>query len=74
MEVELLMHIDDVLDIPAMEGLKQGVLEAEGVTTADFCPDKNHLLLIKYNPRITTSAALLHRVRESGVIAQTVGL
>ena len=48
--------------------------KVEGVISPGFNPDKEHLLVIAYNPEKTNTAVLLEKAREAGYTAQLVGM
>jgi hypothetical protein len=74
MEISLLIHVDNALDLPQRTDLEQKVIQMNGVTAAKFSTDKNHLMFVQYDPAMTTSTHVLRQVQGAGVGAQLVGL
>lgn len=74
MEISLLIHVDNALDLPQRTDLEQKVIQMNGVTAAKFSTDKNHLMFVQYDPAMTTSTDVLRQVQGAGVGAQLVGL
>lgn len=46
---------------------------AEGITSAEFCPLRQHLLLVRYNRDIASSQSVLARVKGENYNAQLIG-
>jgi hypothetical protein len=70
---DILIHINDTLSDRQRENLEEVMRQVDGVVAPRFNPGKDHLLLVAFNPDVTSSAALLDRVKSAGYRAQLVG-
>ncbi len=70
---EVVIHINETLDGPQREGLKSAMLDLQGVSDAEFCPSRFHLMLAAYDPQQTSSRAVLDQLLRRGLHAQLVG-
>jgi hypothetical protein len=70
----VMIHINESLSKEARLSLENTMRKIEGVVSPGFNPDKEHLLVIAYNPDRTNSAVLLEKAREAGYTAQLVGM
>lgn len=70
---DILIHINDTLSDLQRENLEDAMRQIDGVVAPRFNPGKDHLLLVAFNPELTSSAALLDRVQSAGYRAQLVG-
>lgn len=71
---DVLMHIDDALDSASSERLIQRLNSVKGVNEIRFRPEKNHLVMVCYDPQDVRATNLLHTVQNLGHQAQLVGL
>jgi hypothetical protein len=71
---DVMIHINESLSKEARLSLENTMRKIEGVVSPGFNPDKEHLLVIAYNPDRTNSAVLLEKAREAGYTAQLVGM
>jgi hypothetical protein len=71
--VELIVHINDSLDSASRNSLQFVVLEDKGVVSAEFCPGRYHLLLVRYDATKLTSRDVLALVVAQNISAQLVG-
>lgn len=71
---DVMIHINESLSAEARSSLENTMRKVEGVISPGFNPDKEHLLVIAYNPEKTDTAALLAKAREAGYTAQLVGM
>jgi hypothetical protein len=70
---DILIHIDENLDEQQRKSLEESMREINGVVAPRFNSGKEHLLLVAFNPAVTSTAALLARVESHGYNAQLVG-
>ena len=70
---DILIHIDDDLGEQERKSLEESMREITGVVAPRFNSGKEYLLLVAFNPEVTTTAALLARVESHGYNAQLVG-
>ncbi len=71
---DVLIHINDSLNKPQQAALEEAMRDIDGVIAPRFNPGTDHLLLVAFNPDVTSSAALFARVTALGYTAQLVGV
>ncbi|WP_353571138.1 hypothetical protein [Candidatus Albibeggiatoa sp. nov. BB20] len=71
---DILIHVNESLDSEQRQTVEQAVREIEGVIAPRFSPNKHHLLLVAFNPAVTTTKTLLTSVTSLGYQAQLVGV
>lgn len=71
--VEIIIHINEMLDDITRNGLQAAILEDKGVYSAEFCPLRYHLLLIQYDRTKLNSRDVLSKVVARNLSAQIVG-
>jgi hypothetical protein len=71
---DTLIHIDENLDDVAQERIVQRMREIPGVLAPRFNKNKEHMLLIAFDPEGTQSINLLENVKKLGYHAELVGL
>ena len=72
-QVEIIIHVDDVLAQEKRTGLISNLHKRVGVEKAQFTPGREHLLLVDYDPDKLDSQEVLIFVREEQVGAELVG-
>ena len=71
---DVMIHIDENL-IPSQRlELENEMRSLDGVIAPRFNANKDHLLLIAFDPKTVNTDTLLHRVTEHGYNAQLVGV
>jgi hypothetical protein len=71
--VEIVVHITEDLG-KQQRGELVAALEANGgITAAEFCPLRYHLMLVRYDRDRYTSADVLDRVNSQNVSARLIG-
>jgi hypothetical protein len=70
---DILIHINESLNEQQRSALEEAVRQIEGVVAPRFNPGKEHLLLVAFNPDITSTATLLTKVQSFGYNAQLIG-
>jgi hypothetical protein len=71
---DVTIHIDETLDPPRLEQLRDRLLSEDGVVAADYSKEKRHLMIVEYDPDRNNSANLLNAVKAQGVHAELIGL
>ena len=71
---DVTIHIDETLDSATMEKLRDVLMGANGVLTADYQRENTHLVVVEYDPHRIDSKNLLKTVRDHGLHAELVGL
>jgi len=72
--VDILFHVQPTLSLLQREKVEAELWACEGVLSAHFNQNHEHLLVVEYNPQQTTSAQLLSRLTQQGVKASRIGL
>jgi len=71
--VEIIVHISEILDGVARNGLQAAILEDKDVYSAEFCPLRYHLLLVQYNRTKLNPRDILSIVEARNLSARIVG-
>lgn len=70
---DVMIHINETLNSEARTSLEEDMRRIEGVVSPRFSPNKEHLMMIAFNPEKTSSLDLLSKARAAGYTAQLVG-
>lgn len=68
---EVIVWLPTLLDEPARNALTARLKQEPGINSADFCPLREHLLLVQYQG--INSQDVLGHVRETSADAKLVG-
>lgn len=71
--VEIIVHITEDLGEQQRGDLITALKDNGGITTADFCPLRYHLMLISYDTDMYSSQDVLDRVKSQNVNARLIG-
>jgi hypothetical protein len=71
--VELVVHITETLGEQRREDMVAALEESNGITTAEFCPLRYHLMLVRYDRDLYSSQDVLDRVQSQNVNARLIG-
>ncbi len=71
---DVMIHIKESLSEDARAALENSIRSVEGVVSPRFNAGKTHLLMVAFDPKKTSAAALLERTRAAGYTAQLVGM
>ena len=71
--VEIIVHITENLGAHRREDLVAALEENGGITTAEFCPLRYHLMLVRYDREIYSSQDVLDRVKSQNIDARLIG-
>ena len=71
--VEIVVHITETLGEQRREDLVAALEENGGITTAEFCPLRYHLMLVRYDRDTYSSQDVLNRVKSQNVDARLIG-
>lgn len=71
--VEIIIHIDENLDDEHRQRLVESLSKDKGITRAAINPEKNHLLVVDYQPDLINSQQVLQQVKAKGFEAELVG-
>ena len=71
--VEIVVHIKETLGEQQRDELVAGLEENNAISTAEFCPLRYHLILVRYDRDMYTSRDVLARVASQNVDARLIG-
>ena len=71
--VEIVVHITEYLGEQRRGGLVAALEDNSGITTAEFCPLRFHLMLVRYDRDLYSSQDVLNRVKSQNVDARLIG-
>jgi allophanate hydrolase subunit 1 len=72
-EVEIVLHVDDVLAQEQREELIRDLQKHGGVRRAEFTPGREHLLRVDYDPDKLHAQDVLKLVQREHIGAELVG-
>ena len=72
-ELDIVVHIDELLDEQNKQRIEQAMLKATGVERAHFNNERQHLLIVGYNPAQTNSSKIFKLVKQQQINAQLIG-
>ncbi len=70
---DVMIHIDAALSEAQRTGLEEVIRQQDGVVAARFNPDKDHLLVVAFDPAQVRAGALLAETKALGYTAQLIG-
>jgi len=71
--VEIVVHITENLGEKQRQELVAALQENSGIATAEFCPLRYHLMLIRYDRDSYSSQDVLDRVKTQNLDARLIG-
>ena len=71
--VEIVVHITENLGEQQRGELVTALEDSGGITTAEFCPLRYHLMLVRYDRDLYSSQDVLDRVTSQDVNAKLIG-
>ena len=71
--VEIVVHITESLGEHRRDDLVSALEENGGITTAEFCPLRYHLVLVRYDRDMYSSQDVLDLVKAQNVDARLIG-
>ncbi len=71
---DVTIHIDKDTDATTRTNVENGLRIIDGVVSVHMPADKPHLVVIEYNPDVTSSSHLLTMVKELAGHAELIGL
>jgi hypothetical protein len=71
--VEIVVHITETLGEHQRVDLVNALEGNGGIATAEFCPLRYHLMLVKYNRDVSSSQDVLSSVKEQHYNARLIG-
>jgi len=71
---DVTIHIDETTDEEGREKLEEAFRGRDGVVSFRINPDRPHLVVVEYNPKMISSRDLVNIPRFQGLHAELVGL
>jgi hypothetical protein len=71
---DVTIHIDQTLDAEGQTKLEDAFRNRVGVVSVRINPDRPHLVLVEYNPKMINSRDLVDIPRFQGLSGELVGL
>jgi hypothetical protein len=71
--IEIVVHITETLGEQRRGDLVAALEGNSGITTAEFCPLRYHLMLVRYDRDLYSSQDVLERVTSQNVNARLIG-
>ena len=71
--VEIVVHITETLGEQRRGDLIAALEDNGGITTAEFCPLRYHLMLVRYDRDLYSSQKVLDRVTSQNIKARLIG-
>ena len=71
---DVTIHIDKDTDTDTRQNVESGLRVINGVVSVHMPQDKPHLIVVEYNPDVTSSSHLLTMVQELAGHAELIGL
>jgi hypothetical protein len=71
--VEIIVHISEELDEGHRDDLVSALKDSTGITNAEFCPLRYHLMLVKYDRGVYSSQDVLREVASQKLNARLIG-
>jgi hypothetical protein len=71
--VEIVVHVSESLQDRQRSNLVDALEKEDGIVSAEFCPSRYHLLLVRYDRDIYSSQDMLARVKSRNIHAALIG-
>jgi hypothetical protein len=71
--VEIVVHITETLGEQQRGNLVAALEDGGSITTAEFCPLRYHLMLVRYDRDLYSSQDVLNQVTSQNVSARLIG-
>ena len=71
--VEIVVHITETLEQQQRGNLVAALENDGGIVSAEFCPLRYHLMLVRYDKDMNSSQDVLSRVKSQNVNARLIG-
>ena len=68
--IEIVVHISEKLKNRQRKNMVDALERADGIVSAEFCPLRHHLMLLKYDTHMFSSVGLLATVKSQNVKAR----
>ncbi|MGD2113126.1 MAG: hypothetical protein PVI50_07055 [Gammaproteobacteria bacterium] len=71
--IDIVVHVAEQLDEQNRQRVEHTVRKAAGIKRAGFCEERQHLLVVGYDPGQISSAQILRLVRRHQLSARIIG-
>ncbi len=71
--VELVVHITEELNEGQRDSLTSTLETTAGISNAEFCPLRYHLMLVRYDTDVFSSQDVLRSITSQDIHAQLIG-
>ena len=71
--VEIIVHVSDTLEAGQRNNLVDALEKKDGIVSAEFCPLRYHLILVRYDRIRYSSQNVLGAVNEQKLNARLIG-
>jgi cell division protein FtsX len=71
--VEIVVHVTEGLNEDQRSNLASALKNTNGITDAEFCPLRYHLMLVRYDMDAFSSQDVLRSINSQDVHAQLIG-
>lgn len=72
-KIDIVVHVDELLDEQNRRRVEFSILKASGVERASFSDERQHLLVVGYDPVQINSTEILKLVKQHSLSAQLIG-
>ena len=72
-KIGLVLHVDDTLADERRSDIELALTSEQGVSSARFTDRRPHLMVVEYDPDLTSSAYILNKVNAQRVHAELIG-
>ena len=72
--VDVVLHIDENLNPEQRGSVEESLRALDGVVSVHNTDERPHLTVVQYNPDLSTSQDILHRVTDQGAHAELIGM
>ncbi|MGB5258984.1 MAG: ATP-binding protein [Gammaproteobacteria bacterium] len=72
-KLDIIVHVDEALDEQNRQRIEHAMLKVTGIQRARFNNKRQHLLIIGYDPALTSSSKILKLVKQQRLSAQLIG-
>jgi hypothetical protein len=72
-KIGLVLHVDDSLPEPRRTHIAVALESEQGVSSAHFTERRPHLMVVEYDPDVTSSVHILNKVTSHSVRAELIG-
>ena len=72
-KVGIVLHVDENLDEPRRDTISYTLESEQSIGSAHFTHGRPHLMIVEYDPDLTSSVSVLDSVKHQHVHAELIG-